>query len=618
MLMTLLLEASRSNEEPNSQQIINILPTDSALTPPTSKQVAAHFYDTRSLALTYRWMTILYMESETGWYLYADKIPSLFEEGPLSVRIKSQPTSSVPSYPPSSLSNALIGRINQETLGVIFAITQVSEQFYIHFQENTISVHTLQLRIRNYSATIDYHIYNLIYLTTEQYALENVFTEIKSNAIEYDYRILAENSLTTRSVRSYFNEPIWQLAYRLWNDPLLVHCVEHGEPRSNPLDDEHYLLHALESILEPSREPSERLFSSRPLIQETNLHRSKEHGHRRDQQPIDPHAVHHLNDREQQGNWDQSRLDLLRSALATAALVFLANDIGIVYDAEPEHLHRCRVSLRRIRSTLRLLEVADYDISLEFSLDTLRWYGKRLGAVRDLDVLIVRLQKDREIAGIEADKAFNQVLAPFENMREELVRSLYKARSSGRFFKLLDTMFSLTTSFLQDEPSYVMSHTSTTEEHGGSSEDKAIKAIEEDPSRLPDQVGRVVSDAWNELDHLARRLSVNSSDKELHKLRIATKRLRYLLEACAPLTTLDMKGVIKIATKLQDLLGEQHDSVITRSHLAKMTKPDNRYPSTVAIAHLLYSQEEKRDRLARKRWPSIFNDLQVTWEQMRI
>jgi len=614
MLITLLLEASRSNEKPNGQQIVNILPTDSALTTPTSEQVAVYFYDTPSLALTYRWMTILYVESETGWCLYADKIPSLFEEGPLSVRIKSKPNSSVPSYPPFSLSNALIGRINQETLGVVFTITKVSKQFYIHFQENTITVHTLQLRTHNYSSAIDHHIHNLIYLTTEQYALESVFARIKRKATEYNYRILAENSLTTHSVSSYFNEPIWQLTYRLWNDPLLVHCVEHGEPSSDPFDEERYLLHALESILEPSRESSERIFSSTPLIQKASLHRSKEHGHKRDQQPSDPHAGNHLNDGEQrQGNWDRSRLYLLRSALATAALVFLANDIGIVYDAEPEHLHRCRVSLRRIRSTLRLLEVADYDISLEFSLDTLRWYGKQLGAVRDLDVLIVRLQKDREAAGIEADKAFDQVLAPFENMREELVRSLYKARSSDRFPKLLDTMVYLATSFLQDEPSYVMSHASTTEEQEASSEDKAIR---EGPSRLPVQVEHVISDAWNELDHLARGLSANSSDKELHKLRIATKQLRYLLEACAPLTTIDMRRAIKSAVKLQDLLGEQHDSVITRSHLTKMTSPDDRYPSTVAIAHLLYLQEEKRDRLARKRWPGIFDDLRVAWRQI--
>ncbi len=612
-MTTILLEASGDAGKPNIQEIADALSAGSVLPTPISLQTTVCFYDTTKLALTYQWLTILYLDTTSGWHLYTEKIPNLFNEGPLHIYIKSTLDQSIPRHPPAQFNDALAGRIFNEMLRPIFCITKKSEQVYIRFKGNRIFVGALQLEAYNHTSSKLIWSDDLLYLTCDYRILEDISTELNNTIIKTNYHLLPLDTLPKNAIDSSFNKPIWQLINKLWSDPLLVQVIKDKRLDNNTHSKDYYILQELRSTLRAFKQLPKNLIEPLPVTQRKVTYRKglTKQGQSGDLYPTYPTKADHFDDRKgRYKGHDPSISDVLESALATAALTFLANDIGVLYDTNPEHLHKCRVSLRRIRSTARLLKVSGYTAPIRSSLSTLRWYGRQLGAVRDIDVLITHLQEDRETIAAEVDGAFDQIVLPFQHTRENLLRALRRARNSDRFLELLEILWTLAMIHSRTETQGPIGYNPGVSDHWNSQEDDAFE--------LPVRIDRVLSAAWHELEHLAKGLSANSADNELHNLRIATKRFRYLLEACAPLTALDMKKIIKIATKLQDSLGEQHDSVVARAHLAEAAKEYGLDPATASLARLLHRQEEKRDLSARKRWPSIFHDLQVTWEQMRV
>jgi CHAD domain-containing protein len=72
---------------------------------------------------------------------------------------------------------------------------------------------------------------------------------------------------------------------------------------------------------------------------------------------------------------------------------------------------------------------------------------------------------------------------------------------------------------------------------------------------------------WRSARRAERRLGPSPSDEALHRLRIQTKRLRYIAEAAAPVARDKARRraalhTVSAATALQDVLGELHDSVV--------------------------------------------------------
>jgi CHAD domain-containing protein len=78
---------------------------------------------------------------------------------------------------------------------------------------------------------------------------------------------------------------------------------------------------------------------------------------------------------------------------------------------------------------------------------------------------------------------------------------------------------------------------------------------------------------------------------DLHDMRIATKRLRYVLEITEPCFGAPAKDGAKIARKLQDLLGEIHDCDVmsdrVRARAEAIPVEDQRYVGLEALASYL-------------------------------
>jgi CHAD domain len=89
---------------------------------------------------------------------------------------------------------------------------------------------------------------------------------------------------------------------------------------------------------------------------------------------------------------------------------------------------------------------------------------------------------------------------------------------------------------------------------------KARKVDGLDPAGpLEDNLRRIVEVRLDELRSFAKDGAAPSSAENLHDMRIAAKRLRYVLEMGEPLLGAPARRGAKEARRIQDLLGEIHD-----------------------------------------------------------
>ena len=76
-----------------------------------------------------------------------------------------------------------------------------------------------------------------------------------------------------------------------------------------------------------------------------------------------------------------------------------------------------------------------------------------------------------------------------------------------------------------------------------------------------DVVAVILSDGWKKLRRRVRKSSQPPSDRELHGIRIAAKRVRYAAESVAPVAGRDADRLGRHTEELQTVLGAQHDAV---------------------------------------------------------
>jgi hypothetical protein len=87
---------------------------------------------------------------------------------------------------------------------------------------------------------------------------------------------------------------------------------------------------------------------------------------------------------------------------------------------------------------------------------------------------------------------------------------------------------------------------------------RKVKGLDPDGA-LIDNMRRVILVRLDELHGFIPAALDPANVTELHDMRIAAKRLRYLLELSEPLFGADTKKAAKVVKSLQDLLGEIHD-----------------------------------------------------------
>jgi CHAD domain-containing protein len=87
---------------------------------------------------------------------------------------------------------------------------------------------------------------------------------------------------------------------------------------------------------------------------------------------------------------------------------------------------------------------------------------------------------------------------------------------------------------------------------------RAIEGLDPD-GRLSPNIGRIVSVRLDELRGFADAALAPGAGEAQHDMRIAAKRLRYVLEIFAPCLGEEAEAARRAAKQLQSILGDLHD-----------------------------------------------------------
>lgn len=241
--------------------------------------------------------------------------------------------------------------------------------------------------------------------------------------------------------------------------------------------------------------------------------------------------------------------DVLLAYLTEQVLALKTQDSLVRLDAH-DAVHRMRVATRRMRSALatfrKLLGDAD---RVKFVRDELKWLAGVLGDARDAEVMHARL-KD-----MIADEPAELVMGPVTRRVDiELGAEYQKAHTNvlealdgQRYFGLLDALESL----LSAPPLAALARRPA---------DEVIpKLIKRDVKRLRAAVQTAMNHPAGIGDHPA-----------LHEARKDGKRLRYTAEAAALIRRKRATRLAEAAHRVQKVLGEHQDSIVTRKLLRRL------------------------------------------------
>ena len=224
----------------------------------------------------------------------------------------------------------------------------------------------------------------------------------------------------------------------------------------------------------------------------------------------------------------------------------LRRSVGLAVNISgPDPLHDLRVATRRTRSALSQLGgVLPAEAVAPFAAD-FKWLGELTGPCRDLDVWLLDLSARRDDLAVGEATA----LSPFESevraARDRAHAEVVLGLTSPRCRRLLESW----EAFLSKQ---------------------AATAEPPQDANTPVKVfaGGRITKAFQSVLRRGRDLGGDSPPEALHRLRIAAKKLRYLLEFFRSLYPAERVGPrIKELKGLQDVLGELNDRQIQRANL---------------------------------------------------
>jgi CHAD domain-containing protein len=234
---------------------------------------------------------------------------------------------------------------------------------------------------------------------------------------------------------------------------------------------------------------------------------------------------------------------------------YVAEQCTVIIDSEAELragedvIHKVRVAVRRLRSTIRVF--ADlFDVEQAARLEAeLVWWASLLGKVRDMDILTRRQQ------ALLAELPPELILGPVEStiqeeltvQRKQAMDDVLEALNCQRYRKFIG----MAHHWRSDPP-----FTAAAEASADSIDAAIKKARKKADKRLTKAV--------------AARGADEPSDDLFHGARKASKRHRYAVEAAVPVWGSKADKIISRRKDLQDLLGNYQDSIVSAAFLREL------------------------------------------------
>jgi triphosphatase len=273
------------------------------------------------------------------------------------------------------------------------------------------------------------------------------------------------------------------------------------------------------------------------------------------------------------------------AALRKQFQAFLRSEPGTRMGDDPEDLHDMRVATRRMRAALSVFEEALPARGMR-ARQELGWIADALGAVRDLDVQLERMERwlaestGEDGPGQDAVEASAQILAALREARETARDELLRLLNSPRYARFVDSFAGmLLRGPLRAQP-------------------VAWKPVGAEAPRLADRRRRAVRKGMKKV------AGAEDRDAALHKVRIRAKRLRYLLEFLADVYPQEVPDVVSRLVKTQDLLGVQQDAIVGSGRLRELAlrEDDPLGPAAVFLLGGFAERYAELGRQAVRRW----------------
>jgi CHAD domain-containing protein len=275
---------------------------------------------------------------------------------------------------------------------------------------------------------------------------------------------------------------------------------------------------------------------------------------------------------------DASGADLVRHAITRSVAQILRHDPGVRLGGDPEDVHQLRVGARRLRSDLATFGPLLDRRRVDPVREELKWLGAAVGAVRDTDVLTMRLQRRGGTLPEEDQPGMERVLHRLATQDAAARKAMLEAMREPRYLKLLAKLVALAA-----EP--------------------PMAEIPEGAAPPARAASARVRRAWRRLARAARQTGPDSPDTDLHQVRILAKRCRYAAEAVATAEGRGAARFAKAVARVQTVLGDHQDTVIAESWLrdAGAAVPSAR----IAAGQLIALERADRSAL-RAQWPKAW------------
>ncbi|WP_019853213.1 CHAD domain-containing protein [Actinopolyspora mortivallis] len=287
---------------------------------------------------------------------------------------------------------------------------------------------------------------------------------------------------------------------------------------------------------------------------------------------------------------DRPFAEHVRAALDRWTRLLAAREAGILRGRDPEDLHRGRVAVRRMRAVLRTGRDSLDRTWCSGLRAELGWLGRELGPVRDLDVQLAELDRLRTELEQARIPALEQLRAALGEHREHARSELLEALRTERYRALL---VSLATAVRDGVP--------------------ATGAAEPGARVLRRKLGEQL----RAVHEKGRDMPAAPEDSRLHGLRIAVKRLRYCAELAVPVLEEEPpRRVMTAAERLQDVLGQHQDAVVTEQWMRRLvgegTAPGRSRrlgPESVLLAEEVVRRCRLRRERLRTGWAEHWREL---------
>jgi len=229
----------------------------------------------------------------------------------------------------------------------------------------------------------------------------------------------------------------------------------------------------------------------------------------------------------------QVGLAILRRQFAT----LLAKEPGTRLADNIEELHDMRVASRRLRAALALFRDVLPTEAVRLRPE-LAWIGQTIGAVRDLDVQLVQIEKWTAVLPEPDREALARLRTLLTEERGRARAEMLQAFDSPRYER-----------FVRRFGATLRSRSGT---RGGAARALAPDLIERRHRRLRKAMSAIGSQA---------------EPADYHRLRIAAKRFRYALEFLSDVYPGDTGRLVRRMVALQDLLGAYQDAHVATARL---------------------------------------------------